>query len=250
MRRPAGVLSRLAGPWARLGMATLAVALWGGSPALAQTVRAVTELNERLDPQAYVSGSFRIHGVVETRGFDTGLGSQTGGFALRAEPGQICLRYRSRNGLYAATQVFETEVSGWVTVPFSTAHADRLESLPGTGFSVQAELAEDCSDATADRRLAPVALPAFVPAGTEDPAGEYYLVVQSDRNPAWIVVEDGSGAAPQSVQCLPIDGAGLIAFDTKCPLPGAAFSPGAKVTLILLTPDDRQLREPIALSPR
>ena len=220
-----------------------------GGPLGAQTVIAVTGLDERLDPQAFISGSRRIQGVVARGDFDQGLGGATGGFALRAKAGQICMRYSSRNGLYAATQTFATKTDGWVTVPFATAYAARLRSLPGGGFSVLAELAPTCAGGSTARQIAPVARPDAT-TRSRPPQRGYYLVAQSGRNPAWILIAPPAKAAPVKQQCLPIEATGLIAFDTKCPLPDQAFLPGARTTLLILMPDGSQLREELALAPR
>lgn len=209
--------------------------------AQAEDATPITQLQETLDPQANVSLSGRVFGVIERSAFDGGFDG-TSLEAYTTGSGQLCVRYRSRNGLYTAQQDFEIAGRGWIGVPFETEYAEALRRLGGTGLGIMALKAADCDDLGAMIPYAPVRRR---DSGTKD----FYLIAHTDRNQARVLVYPEGESSAVSQRCTKLSSSGSIAYDAKCRLPGEAFEEGSKIVLVIRLPDGQLRREPVPIVP-
>lgn len=203
----------------------------------------ITQLQETLDPQVNVALSGRILGVIERSAFDDGfegLGTSLETYASGSS--RLCMRYRSRNGLYTGQQDFEIAGRGWTGVPFETDYADALGRLGGTGLGIKALTAADCDDLGATISYAPVRR-----RGSSNT--NFYLIAHTDRNQARVLVYPEGELSPMSQRCTKLSSSGSIAFDAKCPLPREAFDDGSKTVLVIRLPSGELRREPVQIVP-
>lgn len=225
---------------------TVAGSILGAALFVAQADDAtpITQLQEKLDPQAIVSLSGRIFGVIERSAFDGGFDSLgTSLEAYTTGSGQLCMHYRSRNGLYTAQQNFEVAGRGWTGVTFETDHAGTLRRLGGSGLGINALQAADCDDLGATIRYAPVRR------RDSDTIVDFYLIAHTDRNQARMLVYLEGKFPPVSQRCTKLSSSGSIAFDAKCRVPGQAFKEGSKTVLVIRLPNGQLRREPVAIVP-
>ena len=217
--------------------------LWGAglSVSQAQDTTPITPLKERLEPQANVSLSGRVFGVIERSAFDEGfksLGTSLEVYAIGSD--QLCMRYRSRNGLYTGQQDFKIAGRGWTGVSFETHYADALGKLGGTGLGIKALTADDCEHLEATISYAPVRRR---DSGTMD----FYLIAHSDRSQARVLVYPKGETSPVSQRCTKLSSQGSIAFDAKCQLPEEAFEEGSKTVLVIRLSDGTLRRETVRI---
>lgn len=228
----------------RLCFLAVAASILGAASSVAQADDAtpITQLDETLDPQANVGLSGRILGVIELSAFNDGFeGVGTSLEAYVSGSGRLCMRYRSRNGLYIGQQDFEVGGRGWTGVPFETEYADTLRGVGGTGFAIKALMAADCDNPGAKVSYAPVRR-----GGSS--SMDFYLIAHTDRNQARVLVYLEGESSPVSQQrCTKLDSSGSIAFDAKCQLSGQAFEKGSKTVLVIRLPDGTLRREPVPL---
>ena len=203
----------------------------------------ITQLKETLSPEANVSLSGRIFGIIDRSAFDDGFGGLgTSLESYTSDGGQLCMRYRSRNGLYTAQQDFEIAGRGWTGISFETDYEGALKRLGGSGLGIRALMAADCDDLDMMVSYAPVRRRG---SGTMD----FYLIVHTDRNQARVLVYPFGETSPVSQACTKLSGSGSIEFDAKCPLPAQAFEAGSKTVLVIRRPDGQLRREPVRIVP-